>query len=172
MFIIIPLILSLSAHAVVPHNVDIFFLSSEMGCTPKIDWVSENQRIERDLPNMNEIVQLAKNAATQLNSPPRIYATSGNSTSLWPNQPGSVETTYGTRGMQLPGQDIFSGTVPMTLTTLVEANTSPVSYNVIFQSKWISSNETMIHVWKFHVSADRQVTFIGEEGDELPPLPM
>jgi hypothetical protein len=48
---------------------------------------------------MNEIIQLAKDAATALTSPPRIYSTSGNSTSLWPDQPGSINSTYGTRGL-------------------------------------------------------------------------
>ena len=88
------------------------------------------------------------------------------------SQSGLLETTYGTRGMQLPGEDIFAGTLPMILKTVLEAGTPQGSYEVIFQSEWVSSNETLIHVWKFHVSENRQATFIGEEGDELPPLPM
>ncbi len=136
------------------------------------NWSIENQQVLSCLPQMSEIIQLAKNAAERLSSPPRIYQTSGNSISLWPGQPGELETTYGTRGMQLPGEDIFAGTSPMKLRTVLEAATPQGSYEVIFQSEWGPSNETLIHAWKFHVDAERQVTFIGEEGDDLPPLPM
>ena len=139
--------------------------------------IHENSSIEHQqelscLPHMSEIIQLAKRAADGLSSPPRIYRTSGNGISLWPDQPGEQETTYGTRGMQLPGQDISAGTLPMTLKTILEAGTTQGSCDVIFQSEWVSSNETLIHAWKFHVSADRQATFLGESGDELPFLPM
>jgi hypothetical protein len=136
------------------------------------NWSIENQQVLSCLPQMSEIIQLSKSAAERLSSPPRIYKTSGNSVSLWPDQPGELETTYGTRGMQLPGEQIFAGTLPMTLRTVLEAGTPQGSYEVIFQSEWLSSNETLIHAWKFHVGPDRQVAFIGEEGDELPPLPM
>ena len=136
------------------------------------NWSIENQQVLSCLPQMSEIIQLAKRAAELLNSPPRIYQTSGNSVSLWPSQPGEIETTYGTRGMQLPGGDIFAGTSPMTLRTLLKAGNSQGSYDVIFQSEWGPSDKTLTHTWTFHVDKDRQVTFIGEEGDDLPPLPM
>lgn len=122
---------------------------------------------------MNEVIQLAKDAATQLSSPPRIYATSGNSISLWPNQPGSLETTYETQGIQPPEEDIyFGGTVPMTLTTMVESGIKPGSYDVVFQATWNEFNVSQSHTWSFHVNANHQVAFTGEEGDNLPPLPM
>jgi hypothetical protein len=172
MFVSISSILLLNIHIIISQAViqDTFL--------PKLFYeIHENRSIKNHqvvscLPQMSEIIQLAKSAADRLNSPPRIYQTSGNSVSLWPDQPGELETTYGTRGMQLSGEDIFAGTLPMTLKTVLEAGTPQGSYEVIFQSEWVSSNETLIHVWKFHVSADRQATFIGEEGDELPPLPM
>ena len=136
------------------------------------NWSIENQQVLSSFPQMSEIIQLAKSAAVRLKSPPRIYQTSGNSVGMWPDQPGELKTTYGTRGMQTPGEDIFSGMLPMTLKTVLKASTPPGSYEVIFQSEWVTSNETLIHIWKFHVSADRQATFIEEEGAELPPLPM
>ena len=136
------------------------------------DWCIENQQDLSCVSQMREIIKLAKTAAEGLGSPPRIYQTSGNSVSLWPDQPGELETTYATGGMRLPGEDFLGGTIPMTLKTILKASTLQGSHEVIFQSERISSNKTLIHVWKFHVSADRQVNFIGEEGDQLPQLPM
>lgn len=121
---------------------------------------------------MNEIIQDAKSAAIVLGSPPRIYSTSGNSISLWPDHPGSLDTSYGTRGIYRPGER-FSGTVSMTLTTLVEAGSHPGDYYIVtFQSTWTDPNGSRRHAWKFQVKANHQVTFSGEEGDDLPPLPM
>ena len=122
---------------------------------------------------MSEIIQLAKNAATLLSSPPRIYATSGNSVGLWPDQPGTVQASYGTGGAQPPpGASFFySSTTPMTLRTLVEPMEAG-NYSVIFQSTWTEAGASRTHSWKFRVSADRQATFIGEDGDALPPLRM
>jgi hypothetical protein len=119
---------------------------------------------------MNEIIQLAKNATTLLSSPPRIYATSGNSVSLWPDQPGAIETSYGTSGVQPPpGANSFSDRSPMTLRTIVEPLDTG-NYNVIFQSTWTEAGVSRSHFWRFRVSADHQTTFIGEDGDALPPL--
>ena len=136
------------------------------------NWSTENQQVLNCLPQMSEIIRLAKNSAEKLDSPPRIYQTSGNSISLWPDQPGERETTYGTGGMQRPGQDSMAGMFPMKLRTVVESTTPQGSYEVIFESEWGSPQKKLIHVWKFYVDADCQVTFIGEEGDALPPLPM
>ena len=172
MFIIISLVLPLNAHATVSDRLVVIRPFAETSCVPEVNWVAENRLIKRDFPSMNEVIQFAKNAATQLSSPPRIYSTSGNSISLWPNQPGSIEVTYETRGIELPGEDDLSGTVPMRLTTLVEAGIDPRSFNVTFQSTWTESNIAQSHAWKFHVSAEHQATFIGEEGNDLPPLPM
>lgn len=172
MFFNISSILLLNAHIIFSQRAIQAPLSPTVFYEIHENWSIEDQQVLGFLPQMSEIIQLAKSAADRLSSPPRIYQTSGNSVSLWPDQPGELETTYGTRGMQLPGEDIFAGTLPMTLRTVLEAGTLQGSYDVIFQSEWVSSNETLIHVWKIHVSADRQVTFIEEEGDELPPLPM
>jgi hypothetical protein len=119
---------------------------------------------------MSEIIQLAKNAATLLSSPPRIYATSGNSVSLWPDQTGTIETSYGTSGVQPPpGVTSFSSGSPMTLSTIVEAMDTG-NYSVIFQSTWNEAGVSRNHFWRFRVSTDHQTTFIGEDGDALPPL--
>ena len=172
MFVVIPLILSLNDYAAVPYGINSIPLSSDKAHVVLANYAVKHQKIEGELPTMNKVIQLAKNAATQLSSPPRIYATSGNSINLWPNQPGLVETTYGTRGAQLPGEDILSGTAPMTLRTVVESGINPGSYDVMFQATWNKSNATKNHTWRFHISANHQVTFTGEEGDNLPPLPM
>ena len=172
MFVSISFILLLNAHIIMSQRVIQDPVLPTRIHHIQENWCIENQQDLSCLPQMSEIIQLAKSAADPLSSPPRIYQTSGNSISLWPDQPGELETTYATGGMQLPGEDIFEGTLPMTLKTILEAGTPQGSYEVIFQSERVSSNKTLIHVWKFHVSADRQATFIGEEGDQLPQLPM
>ena len=117
-----------------------------LSCQPLYDaiyenWSTENQQVLSCLPQMSEIIRLAKNSAEQLDSPPRIYQTSGNSISLWPDQPGERETTYGTGGMQRPGQDSMAGMFPMKLRTVVESTTPQGSYEVIFQAEWGSTRE-------------------------------
>ena len=158
--------------ALLQDNVEIISSLSVMAHVVQAKRYVGNQQIVEKFEQMNEIIQRAKDAATALSSPPRIYSTSGNSTSLWPDYPGSVDTTYGTRGIYRPGEDRFSGTVPMKLITLVEAGSDPNSYDVTFQSVWTESNIVKRHAWKFHVKANHQVSFAGEEGDDLPPLPM
>lgn len=132
----------------------------------------ESQEFLSCLHKMSKIIQLAKSAAEQMNSPPRIYQTSGNSLSLWPDQPGKLETTYETHGMRRPSEDIFAGTSTMTLRTVLVKAKKLDSYEVIFQAEWGPSTKILIHTWKFHVNTDRQVTFIEEKGDDLPPLPI
>lgn len=171
-YVTILLTLFLGSSALLPDNVEIISSSSVTARVAQAKRYVENQQIAEKFENMNEIIQSAKDAAAALSSPPRIYSTSGNSTSLWPDHPGSVETTYGTRGIYRPGEDWSSGTVPMTLTTLVEAGSDPNSYEVTFQSVWTESNIVKRHAWKFNVKANHQVTFSGEGGDDLPPLPM
>ncbi len=172
MFFSIYFLLLLNAYIIFSQRVIQYPLVQTMFCEIHENWSIENQQVLNCLPKMSEIIQLAKSNAERLSSAPRIYQTSGNSISLWPDQPGELETRYGTRGMQLPGDDIFAGTSPMTLRTVLEAATPQGSYQVIFQSEWGPSNEPLIHTWKFHVSAACYVTFMGEEGDDLPPLPM
>lgn len=172
MFVIISSMLLLNVHILMSQRVIQDPLLPTLIHHKHENWCINNPQDLSCLPQMSEIIQLAKSTADPLSSPPRIYQTSGNSVSLWPDQPGEIETTYGVGGMQLPGDDIFQGTHPMTLKTILEAGTPQGSYDVIFQSERVSSNMTLIHVWKFHVSADRQATFIEEEGDVLPPLPM
>lgn len=172
MFIIIPLILSLNAQTIVPDSIKTISLPSEITHLSQGNWAVRNQRIVGDFSKMSKVIQRAKDAATLLSSPPRIYATSGNSTSLWPDQPGAVETAYGTYGIQPPGEEAFSSKTSMTLTTVVQPSSNPGSYDVIFQSTWTQSNVSQRHAWKFRVNANHQVTFTGEEGDDLPPLPM
>jgi hypothetical protein len=172
MFFNISLILFLSIHIMVSSSVGKNSLSSEIFHMFHENWTIENQQIVEELPSMSEIIQLAKNAATLLRSPPRIYATSGNSVSLWPDQPGAIETSYGTSGVQPPpGSTSFSYSSPITLRTIVE----PVdvgNYSVTFQSIWVEAGVSRRHYWKFCVSVDRQTTPIGEDGDPLPPLRM
>lgn len=172
MFFSISSVLLLNAHIVITQRAIQDTLLATNFYEVHQSWSIESQQILSCLPKMSEIVQLAKNATDGMSSPPRIYKTSGNSTSLWPDQPGELETSYATGGMQRPDEDIFAGTFPMTLTTVLEASAPQGSFEVIFQAEWGPSNETLLHAWKFHVGPDRQVTFIGEEGDELPPLPM
>ena len=172
MFFSISSILLLNAYIIFSQRAIQYPLVQTMFYEIHENWSIENQQVLSCLPKMSEIIQLAKSDAERLSSPPRIYKTSGNSVSLWPDQPGELETTYGTSGMRRPDDDIFAGTSPMILRTVLEPATPQGSYEVIFQSVWGPSNEPLIHTWKFHVGADRHVTFIGEEGDELLPLPM
>lgn len=172
MFLVIPLILFLNAYAMVPYNSIGNIPLSSAARAVQANCAVGHQKIVGDLPNMKEIIQLAKNAVDQLSSPPRIYATSGNSMSLWPDQPGAVDTSYATSGVQPPPREaFFSHGSSMTLETLVQPMDAG-NYNVIFQSTWTEAGATRVHSWKFRVSANRQATFIGEDGDALPPLPM
>lgn len=173
MFFAIPLILSLNAHAMVPYDsIGAIPLLLEIDQVVQVNYAVKQQQIVGELPHMSEIIQLAKNAATLLSSPPRIYSTSGNSVSLWPNQPEVVETSYGTSGVQpAPGKAFVSQGAPMTLRTLVEPIIDE-NYNVIFQSTWTEAGSLKSHAWRFRVSANHQATFIGEDGDALPPLRM
>lgn len=174
MFVVIPLIVSLNVHTTVPYSVGKTPFSSEVTYVAHLSWAVGNQQIVGELPNMSEIVQLAKNAAASLRSPPRIYATSGSSVNLWPDQPGTaVEISYGTSGVQPPpgGEASFSYGASMTLRTLVES-VDAENYSVIFQSTWTEAGALRSHAWKFRVSADHQAIFIDENGDALPPLRM
>lgn len=173
MLAVVPLILSLSAH-----NIDSYGVTNYVPPTDVIYIISEtttitslSQTIVGSLPTMSEVIQSAKQAATSLSSPPRIYATSGNSVSLWPDQPGTVETSYGTRGVQPPPRQVsFASGAAMTLNTLVE----PIDdgYSVTFQSAWVEAGASRSHSWTFRVDANHQATFVGEDGDALPPLRM
>jgi hypothetical protein len=168
--------LSLNTHAVFfyDHNIHMgeIPLDSERLSLIQENWVVRQHQLIGNYPNMSEIIQLAKNAATLLNSPPRIYATSGNSVNSWPNQPGATEISYGTRGVQPPpGVASFSSGSAMTLNTLLEPIGSE-NYQVTFQSTWMEGEVSRSHAWKFQIGADRQTHLIGEEGDPLPQLRM
>ncbi len=172
MFVIISSMLLLNVHILTSQEVIHDPLLPELIHHKHENWCLYNPQDLSCVPQMSEVIRLAKSTATGLSSPPRIYQTSGNSVSLWPDEPGELETTYGVGGMRLPGDDMFQGTHPMTLKTILKAGTAQGSYEVIFQSERVSSDRTLIHAWKFHISADRQATFINEAGDMLPPLPM
>jgi hypothetical protein len=174
MFIIIPLALLASLHPVVLY--DAATGSSTVACIVSPYQTNRNPTPAVDLSPMSDPIQLAKEAAAQVNSPPRIYATAGNSISLWPERPGSVETFYGTGGIQPLGSDLGPGSTPvggtMTLTTRVEPGARPGDHAVTFQSTWIGASGVQNHFWKFQIAANRHVTYLSETGDDLPPLPM
>lgn len=174
MLVIIPLVLLVSTHPVVLY--DATGSSSAVACIVSPYQANHNSTPAVDLSPMSDLIQLAKEAAAQVNSPPRIYATAGNSISLWPEQPGSLETFYGTGGIQPPGSDLVPGSAPMggtmTLTTQVEPGASPGDHVVTFQSTWMGASGFQNHLWKFQIAANRHVTYLGETGDALPPLPM
>jgi hypothetical protein len=57
----------------------------------------------------------------------------------------------------------------MTLTTSLAPYIFGSGWAVTFSSTWESGRAS--HSWLFHVSDDRKVDFIREEGDELPDMP-
>lgn len=121
---------------------------------------------------MDDVIQLAKEAAAQLPSPPRIYATSHSSVDLWPDRPGSVETTYETGGMPLPDEGTDAGN-PITLTTTAKPDILPDTYQISFQASWIKAKIEKSHAWRFLVNrGNQQVNLMGESGDDLPPPPL
>ena len=120
---------------------------------------------------MSDLVQMAKDASSSLKSPPRIYSTSGNSANSWPNQPGSAEVSFGTAGIYRPQMNEAPRGERMTLTTAITPGNDPESWIIVLQSTWDLADGTKRHAWKFRVD-HQQTTFLGEEGDDLPPLPM
>jgi len=120
---------------------------------------------------MSDLIQMAKDASSSLKSPPRIYSTSGNSANSWPNHPGSAEVSFATRGIYRPQMNEAPAGEHMTLTTTMTPGDDPNSWMIVFQSTWNQAESTKRHAWKFRVHG-QQTTFLGEEGDELPPLPM
>jgi hypothetical protein len=129
------------------------------------------QQTAQEHYTVSDVIQRAKDASNTLNSPPRIYLTSGNGISSWPNHPGSVEIGYGMRGIYHPSLNEAPAAEPMILTTVVAPASDANSWDVAFQCTWKDSNIAKRHAWKFHVRNDR-ATFLGEEGDGLPPLPL
>lgn len=123
---------------------------------------------------VKEAIKLVKQAANTIESPPRIYASIGGvvggNLMSWPDQPGSVTTAYNTCGAAPPPG--ISCQKPMQLKVLVTSNKFNNGYNITFLSTWDSDSRPYQHSWKFEINANRQVIFLGEEGDTLPPMPL
>ena len=116
-----------------------------------------------------EVIRLVKQTAASLSSPPRIYASAGERTSLWPGQPGTYLTEDDACAMH--SSSMSSCALSLALITSVESGNDG-DYQVMLQSTWSESGQSQSHAWMFHVGKDRQVTFMGEAGDRLPPMPM
>lgn len=134
--------------------------------------LAENQPNLQHSLSVEAAIELAKQAVIRLDSPPRMYASGGSSVDAWPNQPALVEVQYGTCGIRPPEEMDITCTASMMLASRVEPNVARRGYNVTFQSTWSEFGKLLKHCWRFYVSEDRQVTFLGEVGDELPPLRM
>lgn len=136
--------------------------------------ISSSQQKQNRLTT-TEAIKLAKQAASKLKSPPRIYAFEGRlavggNLNYWPNQPGSVNQFYNTCGAPpAPGLGITCQK-PIKQTVIVKPSKIKGGYNVIFLSSWGTASRPNQHSWQFEVSPNRKVKFIREEGDGLPGM--
>jgi hypothetical protein len=115
-----------------------------------------------------EAIKLAKAAAAELQSPPRVY-NAGDTSHIrsWPDVPGSKVVEYNSCG-----GDVCS--TPITFTTIVTPSSGGSEIDVTFISSWLergTAGRAEAHRWLFHVNNDRHVDFIREEGDKLPEMP-
>ena len=117
------------------------------------------------------VIGLAKAAADQLPSPPRIYERDSSRAQEWPGQAGSLPASLDVCGAMMAAEDNPGCTPPLTLT--LSLNSTDGTTLVTFQSDWQSAAGPKSHSWQFSVQRSRRkATFLKEEGDPLPVLPM
>jgi hypothetical protein len=133
---------------------------------------------------MKDPIPAVKEFASKLASPPRLYATSGQATPLWPDQQGAVTVAgMGPRGIGppmrhpgLPDLETLEGTSgsnpTVKLITTVEPGTTAGETTIVLALSWSADGKQRRHAWRFHMGGDGVVSFFAEEGDPLPPLPM
>lgn len=144
-------------------------------------------------PTATEAIKLAKQAASQLASPPRAYdkdfipgvenhpfsnvtPTSTvtpvppkriNGVKSWPDDPGSTTTTYSASFCSSQGSSISSSGV-ITLTTVVTNNQAADSTSVTFISSWQAGSGVAKHSWQFDVDRTLIARFADEQGEGVP----
>ncbi len=117
------------------------------------------------------MIRLAKAAADQLPSPPRIYERDSSRAQDWPGQAGSLPASLDICGAMMAAEDNLGCTPPLTLT--LSLNSTDGTTIVTFQSDWQSAAGPKTHSWQFSVQRSRRkATFLKEEGDPLPVLPL
>ncbi len=149
--------------------------------------------------NSDDAIKLAKAAAAELHSPPRtyylyLYVEGHNASSFlksWPDEPSSRADAYNVCGAATGSYSLASTSVlgeanssfrlignscsaPITFTTVVTPAGGGSEVDVAFVSSWLEREtfgQTEVHRWLFHISSDRKVAFIREEGDKLPDVP-
>lgn len=127
-----------------------------------------NNSVSQPPLNQSEAIKLAKGAAAQLQSPPRIYALSTSYVEQWPDASNSVVASYNSCGVAGPAEACMH---PITLTTaLTDTNSNNNGQDVTFLANWQGSGAKQSeHSWRFHIDSTNQVTFLSEQGDPLPP---
>jgi len=133
---------------------------------------------------MTDPIPAVKEFASKLASPPRLYATSGQATPLWPDQQGTITVAgMGPSGigtpMRHPGlpdlepPEMTNASNPtVQLITIVEPGKTAGETTIVLALSWSADGKDLRHAWRFHMGGDGAVSFIAEEGDPLPALPM
>lgn len=126
----------------------------------------------------SDAIKLAKQAAANLPSPPRLYGgyvtdAAHNDTSMlryWPDTPATKAGQFSSCGNPPANYSEGDCTSPMTMTTAVTSDSSGDGMLVSFTIGWQFSGNHQ-HSWLFHVNNDGKADFIKEEGDQLPQMP-
>ncbi len=115
-----------------------------------------------------EAVKLAKSAAAQLASPPRLYYDDkGNDLSSWPDKPGILTGHWQNySGVAMPPEDTW---FPVTYTTSVITDSTGSGVDITFLLTWQSFERVELqHSWQFHVDSAREVRLIADKGETMP----
>ena len=135
--------------------------------------------------SMTDPIALVKAVAAKLPSPPRLYATSGDAVSLWPDQQGSTAVAgLAGGGIDVPlrhppfadqtvrPESSVLGRSSFQLLTSTDAASVPGGTAILLELRWSEEGSERSHAWLFHVLAGHDVQFIRELGHPLPCLPL